>query len=123
MALITSENRNAWQGLADDCAKTRPSKGKRVRVTSGKHKGKEGIVTWHGRDQFADNRYQTDAQLMLRDFMGTWGFRCRISTASESFFVKAEKVEIIHDEPNHSTALPDDQDQDCRGRGETRDLH
>jgi len=98
MALITSENRGAWQGLADDCAKTRPSKGKRVRVTSGKHKGKEGIVTWHGRDQFADTRYQTDAQLMLRDFMGTWGFRCRISTASESFFVKAEKVEIIPDE-------------------------
>ncbi len=95
--MVNSDTRNAWQKLADDCKETRPSKGKRVRVTSGKHKGKEGLVTWHGRDKYYSTRYQTTAQLWLRDFMGTHGYRCRIQTATESFFVAAEKVEIIHE--------------------------
>lgn len=96
MAIFTSENRAGWQELADKLAVDRPSKGKRVRVTSGTHKGKEGVVTWHGKDKFASERYYTDALLVAREMFGTSGFRCRVSTEEEAFFVNADKVEIIH---------------------------
>lgn len=96
--MITSDTRDAWQKLADDLGPARPSKGKRVRVTQGKHKGKEGIVTWHDRDKFdSTSRYETTAQAWLRDMAGTYGYRCRIDTDTETFFVGAEKVEVIHE--------------------------
>jgi len=95
MTTITAETRDAWQRLANDVAPQRPSVGKRVRVTSGKHAGKDGLVTWHGRDNFANNYYQSDAQLHLRDMCGRDGFRVRVDTGSETFFVGADKVEVI----------------------------
>lgn len=97
MALITSENRDAWQTLANDLSAQFPSVGKRVRVISGrKHLGKVGIVRWHGPDKFADNRYKSDAQLMLRDLRGRDGFRVRVESDGEFFFIGADKVEVIN---------------------------
>lgn len=94
--MITSENRQAWQAIADSCEAKRPSAGKLVRVSSGKHSGETGIVTWHGIDRFADTRFQTDAQLQMRDMMGTFGFRVRVQPESgTAFFVSADKVEVI----------------------------
>ena len=94
MAIFTSENRDGWQRLFDDVAAQRPSVGKHVRVVEGKHTGKSGIVTWHGRDKYSDDYYKSDAQLALRDACGRDGFRIRIQTESECFFVNADKVSV-----------------------------
>lgn len=98
MALITAENRDSWQTLANGCAAQRPSVGKRVRVVSGrKHLGKEGTVKWHGVNRFYDNSYRTDAQLTLAEMRGREGYRVRVVTDSgEAFFIDAEKIEVIH---------------------------
>ena len=104
MTIYTSENRDAWQRLFDDVAKQRPSVGKHVRVTSGKHSGKVGIVTWHGRDKFADDYYKSDAQLALRDACGRDGFRVRIQTSTESIFVSADKVSVEASEKGQAAA-------------------
>ena len=97
MSAINSDTREAWQQLANDLSPQRPSVGKRVRVVEGrKYLGDEGQVTWHGVDRFADTRYLSDAQLHLRDMEGRRGFRVRIDTGSDSFFVSADKVEVIN---------------------------
>jgi hypothetical protein len=97
MCVITSENRDAWQAIADRASSNYPAVGKRVRVTKGKNAGKEGQVTWHGRNEYYDNRYTTPAMMMLQDINGREGFRVRVCTATEKFFVNAENVEVIHD--------------------------
>jgi len=96
MSAINSDTREAWQQLANDLGPQRPSVGKRVRVVSGKHLGDEGQVTWHGVDRFTDTRYLSDAQLHLRDMEGRRGFRVRIQSEGENFFVSADKVEVIN---------------------------
>ena len=97
MALITSENRDARQQLADDMSAQFPGVGKRVRVTAGrKHLGRVGIVRWHGPDKFANTYYKSDAQLMLRDLRGRDGFRIRVESDGEFFFIAADKVEVVN---------------------------
>lgn len=98
MALITSENRTAWQNLANDLSGQFPGRGKTVRVVSGKkHINKTGVVFWHGPDKFANTRYKSDAQLMLRDLSGREGFRIGVETQDgEKFFIAAERVEVIN---------------------------
>jgi len=93
--IFSEDTKEMWQRLADDCAVNRPSKGKHVLVIYGKHAEKEGIVTWHGIDQYASTRYKTGAQLHLRDLMGRSGFRVRIDTGTENFFIDADKVDVI----------------------------
>ena len=96
MPTFTSENRTMWQSLFDSVAPQCPSVGKRVTVTGGKHAGKSGLVTWHGRDQYSSLwRYGSDAQTSLREARGRDGYRIRVETANgESFFIAAEKVEV-----------------------------
>jgi len=100
MAIITSENRDAWQDLANKLAPQFPSVGKRVCVVSGRnHLNVEGIVFWHGRDKFASTQFKTSAQLMLRDMEGRRGFRIGIKTNDgEKFFVSADCVEVLCEE-------------------------
>jgi hypothetical protein len=94
--MITAENQSAWQKLADDLGPQRPSIGKRVQVTSGKHKGKEGTVSWHGVNKFsAAWQYCSDAQAYLREMAGRYGYRVKVDTGSETFFVDADKVEVL----------------------------
>lgn len=96
MPAINSDTRGAWQDLANQTATNRPSKGKQVRVTEGRHAGKIGIVTWHGASRYRETRYCSDAQLHLRDMVGREGFRCGVRTDSgETFFVDADKVDVI----------------------------
>ena len=42
---ISNISREQWQRLADDLSAQRPSVGKRVRVSSGKFRGRVGIVS------------------------------------------------------------------------------
>lgn len=95
MAVINADTIGAWQELAVEAAEQYPAVGKTVRVTQGKHSGTVGRVTWHGRDRYANWRTCTDAQAHLRDLQGRWGFRVRVQTDSESFFVAADQVEVV----------------------------
>lgn len=98
MGIYSEVSHDALQGLINSVAINRPSVGKRVRIVSGrKHLGTEGLVAWHGLDKFSTAfRYASDAQALLRDAQGTWGFRVRIiADSGESFFVSADKVEIV----------------------------
>ena len=92
MALITAENRNSWQGIADECSKTIPSKGKLVKIVGGrKYKGTIGRVVWHGRDKYFSTQYETPAQGMLRSMMQTIGYRVGIETVGGSrIFCRAD---------------------------------
>ena len=93
---ISNISREQWQRLADDLSAQRPSVGKRVRVSSGKFRGRVGIVRWHGPDKYARDYYRTPAQLDLRDLRGRDGFRVRVeSDDGESFFAGADQVEVI----------------------------
>ena len=95
MTAITADNRDMWQTIGNDLALQRPSVGKMVRVTAGKHSGAEGRVTWHGRDKYSDTRYVTAAQQLLRDIEGRRGWRVRVQDEFQSFFVDANKVQVL----------------------------
>jgi hypothetical protein len=106
MALFTSENRQAWQNLADAHAKNRPSVGKTVTIIDGrKHKGKVGEVVWHGRDKFVSTQYWTEAQWALREIVGRYGYTVKVKTASgETFFVSADYTQVHYDACKYLTA-------------------
>lgn len=91
------DNHEAWQKIIDDTSPQRPDVGKTVKVVEGrKYLGKVGKVLWHGRNKFSTAwRYGSDAQWHLRDVMGRNGFRIKIDTGTEKFFVDADKVEVI----------------------------
>lgn len=98
MATITSDNRAAWQALADSLAPQFPSSGKRVKVNKGKKNlGVTGVVTWHGRDRYYSTRYKSEAQLHLMDMRGRDGFRVKIQPDGDglAFFVSADNVEVL----------------------------
>jgi hypothetical protein len=84
------------RGICDIAAKDKPGIGRRVEIINGKHKGKIGIVFWHGKDRFKyDRRYMTDLSACVADARGIYGFRVGVQTESEKFFVAADKVKII----------------------------
>lgn len=97
MVVITSENRGAWQELSNSLSAQRPSKGKTVQIVRGKHKGKEGIVTWQGIDRFNNGyRYCNEAQAHMRDMAGRYGWKVRVQPyQGEAFFTKAEYTEVV----------------------------
>lgn len=98
MAVINSDNRQAWQNLANEAGKNRPSVDKRVKIVKGrKHKGKEGIVIRHIRDQYDTTwRYCPEASAMLREMNGRSGYVIQVRTESnETFWVKADYSEIL----------------------------
>ena len=91
----------AWQALGtlmqDEASKT-PHKGDRVVVTGGrKHKGKEGVVFWRGRDQFSrGGRYGDD---MVRAFAEASGRYDRLGIRTddgEKFFTKLPYTEKVN---------------------------
>lgn len=94
-AVINSDNRDAWQALADSLSGQFPSVGKDVAVYEGKHLGKSGVVKWHGRNRYYSTRYKTPAQLHLMDMRGREGFCVQVETETgEKFFVPAEYVQV-----------------------------
>jgi adenosine deaminase len=98
MAAINAENASAWQAMADQLSEQRPSVGRHVRVTAGKHQGKVGTVIRHQPSQYINAfRYASDAQAHLREMAGRFGFVCRVQAAAtpEQFWVDADKVEVI----------------------------
>jgi hypothetical protein len=67
-----------------------------VRIEAGKHEGIVGLVTWHGPDQYASSRYQSEAQLLLRDLKGREGFRIRVQPdKGQAFFTRAEYAIVL----------------------------
>jgi len=91
----------AWVAIGEmakgDLALKRPSVGKGVKVIGGrKHKGKTGVVFWHGIDQHAQPfRYGSDMQHVMRQARGRNFYRCGIKTESgEKFFLPAEHVRV-----------------------------
>jgi hypothetical protein len=96
MAAITSENRDAWQALANDLDRNRPHVGRRVKVTGGrKYKGREGTVVHHMVSRFCDPfRYASDAQAHVREMAGRFGFVVRVrDDGGAEFWVDADKVD------------------------------
>lgn len=71
----------------------RPSREKRVKVLHGKHKGKIGLVTWHGPSGFGHRKHK---DIWVAHAIGREGYRVKIRTQyNEEFYVDAEKVEVI----------------------------
>jgi hypothetical protein len=92
----------ALQNMADNSEKyfpDRPDKGKHVKVIRGrKHKGKAGVIFWHGRDKYVDNtRYCGNGlQAAMTQLIGIYGYRVGVVTEeNERFFVPADYVKII----------------------------
>lgn len=98
MSVITSENRAAWQSLANVCSEQRPDVGRKVKVTGGrKHIGKAGVVRIHKLSKYSTAfRYATDAQAQLREMAGRSGYCVLVQPdgGGESFWVDADKVEV-----------------------------
>ena len=112
MACITSENRDAWQRMADDAAAQRPYPGRRVRIDGGrKYKGKIGLVVRHERDRFGSAwRYGSDASHMLQDMIGRYGFRIQVRSDVDGslFWCPADYATCV-DGKHGAPALNDDE--------------
>lgn len=102
MPVITSENRDGWQRIADEASKQRPFPGRRVRIDGGrKYKGKIGTVVRHERSKFDRDafRYGSDGNLMLREMQGRRGYRIQVRTAfGETFWTEADHAYVFSDE-------------------------
>jgi hypothetical protein len=72
-----------------------PAKGKLVRVAKGKYKGVIGVITWHGKDKYYNDRYRSGLSAMLSNAIGITGYRCRIQPEDgEAFFTACENLDI-----------------------------
>ena len=96
MTTFTADNKEMWKKFVKENEPQRPSVSKRVIVIQGrKHKNKEGLVFWHGRDKYSNNQYGSAASDALRDIIGRDGWRVGIETyEGERFFVNADYVEV-----------------------------
>lgn len=98
----------AWDALVNQVSPQRPSIGKTVKVTQGKHTGRTGKVFWHGVDKYDSSwRYCTPHQHWLREAVGRHGYRIGIVTdTGEKFFVAADKVVVTHDAEGRPVEIP-----------------
>ena len=99
MSLWGKMTQKEAQNFATFMSRERPFKGAGVRIFKGrKHKGKEGIVFWHGLDKFANTfRYGSPNSQALAEVQGRHGYRVGIETEDgEKFFVPAEYTTILH---------------------------
>ncbi len=81
--------------IAADTAGQRPSVGKRVRIDRGRRKHVEGTVLRHLRNPF-ERQYGSDAQQMLREVIGRYGYRVQIESPSHgTFWVDADNVTVL----------------------------
>ena len=87
----------ALPGIMEIASRDCPSIGLTVEVLQGKHRGKTGVVFWHGRNPYIrfPHQFHTDLQAAVSDASGIHGFRIGIKTEEEKFFVDADKVKII----------------------------
>lgn len=68
-----------------------PRVGKRVTIYHGKHRGKSGIVFWHGKNKHKRDHSSNWMQAGLREAIGTTGYRIGVQTdGGEKFFTSAE---------------------------------
>jgi hypothetical protein len=104
VSVINAENTGAWQALANDLSATRPSVGMRVRVETGKRKGRTGVVLVHMVSRYEDPyRYASEAQAHLREMAGRFGFVVRIRPddghcaggGGPDFWSNADRVTVI----------------------------
>ena len=83
---------DAWDAMKDIAENTwSPRKGTRVNIVRGKHKGKSGIVFWHGTDKYAYVVGRTAIQDTMREIIGKYGYRIGVRTDDgKKIFTSAE---------------------------------
>lgn len=91
----------AWRAIgeiAQGLAASRPDKGKLVTVIGGrKHKGKRGLVVWHGVDRYScASRYDGNSmQAAMRQARGVYGYRVGVSVdGAPAVFVSADYLAV-----------------------------
>ena len=97
MAVITQENRDAWQALGSSLSENNPLH-KRVRVVRGrKHKGACGVMIRQMRDAFYDWKYVSEASEMYKEMEGREGYVGLIEDeeTQKTFWVKCAYLEIL----------------------------
>lgn len=86
MPAINSETAEAWRQIAADTSAQRPSYGKRVTVTKGKHKGKSGVVMQHKVSRYGSAyRYGSDASHCTLDMIGRDGWCVQIQLDGDRY--------------------------------------
>lgn len=95
MPAINSQSADAWRSIAADTAAQRPSYGKRVTATKGKHKGKSGVVLQHKLSRYGSTyRYGSDASRCMADMVGREGWCVLVQAGGERFWTSAENVRV-----------------------------
>lgn len=98
MTVITRENAPVLQSLFNSVAVDKPRVGCTVRVTSGKHKGKIGVVEKHILSQYEHAfRYGSDMSHMMTQARGRYGYAIKIKSGDSSFWVKADNVMVCYE--------------------------
>lgn len=98
MSAINTETWAAWQHIAAEASKTRPSVGCRIRVNDGrKHRGAEGLVVHHMVSRYYDPfRYASEAQAHMREMRGREGYVVRVRPdEGPEFWVRADYVQVL----------------------------
>lgn len=87
--------RSALSALSKDA----PTVGRRVSIDRGKHKGKSGVVLWHGRDAYKNpGRYEANWMVSsMRAARGKTFYRIRVRfDDGTDAFTNAEYATVIH---------------------------
>lgn len=92
MPWITAENAPAFQSLFNDVGRDKPRIGNTVRVQSGKHKGKIGVVLRHMVSRYKNPfRYGSDASHAMTEARGRFGYVVLVRPyEGDSFWVDAD---------------------------------
>lgn len=73
--MITAENAPVIQSLLQSLNMEKPNEGQTVKVLTGKHTGKTGLVKRHMRSRFENPyRYGSEMQHHMTDARGRYGF-------------------------------------------------
>lgn len=95
MTCITRENAPALQSLFRSANMEKPNEGCIVKVLSGKHVGKIGIVKKHMHSRYENPyRYGNEMSHHMLDARGRSGYEVLIQNDNESFWVKANNTMV-----------------------------
>lgn len=86
----------ALGNIMNEMAKDVPKAGDRVVVVGGrKHRGREGVVFYRGRDAFAGRRYGDDMSRAMADARGSYDRLGIKDDAGEKFFIPLPNAKKI----------------------------
>lgn len=100
MPSMSDGARDAFRGMTATVSAEAPRVGRRVEIHRGKHRGKVGVVFWHGEDNFSA-AWRYDANVLvatMRQARGKYGYRIGVETdAGGRFFCSADYAEVVTD--------------------------